>query len=146
MSTTATEPADAGFAVTPSGQDQEPQPQPAPDTQPDEEGEEDAIAASADAGPDAETGKLFEVPRVGVIVDDADPTVLKITFSGSVEIERGDAAGVKFYNTLRAGRGVALQVDAHVATTKTTHRRDSEGDVDAVVQTKSLVIHSLENA
>ena len=95
-------------------------------------------------GQDAEKGKLFEVPRVAVIVDETDPTVLKLSFSGSIELDRTDASDVELYNQLRAGQSAELHVTAHVAGAKTTHRRDSEGDVDAVVQTKSLVVHSLD--
>lgn len=94
-------------------------------------------------GQDAETGKLFEVPRVGVLVDDTDPTVIKLSFSGGIELDRTVASDVELYNRLRAGKEVDLQVTCHVAGAKTTHRRDSEGDVDAVVQTKSLIVHSL---
>lgn len=97
-------------------------------------------------GQDPESGKLFEVPRVGVLVDETDPTVLKLAFSGAIELERGNASDVAFYNRLNAGQTVALRVDAHVAGAKTTHRRDSDGNVDAVVQSKSLIIHSLETA
>lgn len=95
------------------------------------------------SGPDADKGKLFEVPRVAVILDDSDPTVLKIAFSGGLELDRAIAFDVETYNAWKAGQTVTLTVEAHVAGAKTTHRRDSEGDVDAVVQTKSLIIHSL---
>lgn len=93
---------------------------------------------------DVPEGKLFEVPRVAVVIDDTDPTVLKLAFSGSIDLERGQSRDVDLYNSLKAGKPFTLQVEGHVGTTKTTHRRDSEGDVDAVVQTKSLIIHSLD--
>lgn len=98
------------------------------------------------SGPDAEKGKLFEVPRVAVLLDDSDPTILKLAFSGSIELDRAIADDVSFYNRLRAGQPVELSVTAHVAGARTTHRRDGEGDVDAVVQTKSLIVHSVEAA
>lgn len=97
-----------------------------------------------EAGTDVDAGKLFDVPRVGVITDETDPTVLKLSFSGGIELNRNNADDVKFYNKLKAGRSVALEIEAHVAGGKTTHRRDSEGNVDAVVQTKSLLIHSID--
>lgn len=99
--------------------------------------------AAAPDGQDAEKGKLFEVPRVAVIHDTSDPTVLKIAFSGGLELDRTAADDVEFYNGLKAGRPVTLTVEAHVAGAKTTHRRDAEGDVDAVVQTKSVIVHSV---
>ena len=84
--------------------------------------------------------KLFEVPRVAVLVDETDPTVLKLAFSGSVELERGNAQQVEFYNGLGAGGEVSLRVVAHVAGAKKVHRRDSDGYVDAIVETKTLVV------
>jgi len=97
-------------------------------------------------GQDADKGKLFEVPRVAVIIDNSDPTVLKLSFSGGIDLDRTTATDVELYNKLRDGTTVTLTIDAHVAGAKTVHRRDSEGDVDAVVQTKSLIVHSIDTA
>jgi len=105
-----------------------------------------AAAEQIASTPDAPEGKLFEVPRVKVIVDQADPTVLKISFSGSVELERASKEQVEFYNALKAGKASQLAVTVHVAGAKTSHRRDSEGDVDAVVQTKSLIVTDVQLA
>jgi len=96
--------------------------------------------AGASAPEDPDVGKLFDVPRVGIVVDDSDPTVVKLAFSGSVELDRTDAKQVAFYNRLRAGESAVIDVTVHVAGATMRHRRDSEGDVDAVVQTKSLVV------
>lgn len=98
-----------------------------------------------DLGEDPDKGKLFEVARVAVTLDDTDPTVLKLAFSGSIELERATASDVELYNRLTAGKNVDLEISAHVAGAKTSHRRDSEGNVDAVVQTKSLIVHSIDN-
>lgn len=84
--------------------------------------------------------RLFEVPRVAVVIDESDPSVVKLAFSGSVELDRANAEQVAFYNRLRAGHDTEVVVSAHVAGAKKVHRRDSEGDVDAVVETKSLVV------
>jgi hypothetical protein len=91
-------------------------------------------------GQSADEGRLFDVPRVQVAIDESDPSVLKIAFSGQVELERGKANEVAFYNRLAAGKGVDLSVHAHVAGAKRTHRRDGEGNVDAVLETKSLIV------
>lgn len=96
------------------------------------------------SGNDPDKGKLFEVPRAAVVIDEADPSVIKIAFSGSIEFDRAIADDVAFYNKLKAGQDVDLAVTAFCAGPKNTHRRDSEGNVDAVVQTKSLIIHSLD--
>lgn len=86
------------------------------------------------------TDKLFEVPRVAVVLDESDPTVLKLAFSGSIELDRGAADQVGHYNRLVAGEESSMTVVVHVAGAKNVHRRDSEGYVDAIVQTKSLVV------
>ena len=91
-------------------------------------------------GEDAEKGKLFEVPRVAVLIDESDPSVVKLGFSGSIELDRGNAEQMEFYNRLRAGQETNVVVTVHVAGAKKTHRRDSDGFVDAVVETKSLVV------
>lgn len=91
-------------------------------------------------GQDVDKGKLLDVPRVGIIIDDSDPTLLKLAFSGGVEIGRSDSDWVKLYNRLAAGKSGDITVTVHVAGAKKTHRRDSEGDVDAVIETKSLIV------
>jgi hypothetical protein len=83
---------------------------------------------------------MFDVPRVGIVIDESDPTVIKLAFSGSVELDRSNAVEVGFYNDLKAGTSSELRVVAHAAGATMRHRRDSEGDVDSVVQTKSLVV------
>ena len=98
------------------------------------------VPDGAESGPDAEVGKLFDVPRVKIVIDKADPTVLKLAWSGSVELDRGNGKQVGFYNDLAAGKSVELVVTVHVAGARKVHRRDSEGDVDAIVETKSLVV------
>lgn len=98
----------------------------------------------AQAVGDPDTGKLFEVPRAKVIVDLTDPTVLKLAFSGAVDLDRGNAKQVDFYNKLRAGDPAEMVVSVHVAGAKQIHRRDGEGDVDAIVQTKSLIVSDVD--
>jgi hypothetical protein len=100
----------------------------------------EAVVEGTATGEDADAGKLFEVPRVKVIVDESDPNVIKLAFSGSVELDREFAQQVEFFNGLKAGQSTELIVTVHVAGATQRHRRDSEGIVDAVVQTKSLVV------
>lgn len=95
-------------------------------------------------GQDPDKGKLFEVPRVKVTLDESDPTVLKLSFAGGIDLDRTIATDVEFFNKLKAGQTKSLAIAVHVAGAKTTHRRDSEGDVDAVVQTKSLIVTDVE--
>jgi hypothetical protein len=107
-------------------------------------GADEDLAEGTASGPDADKGKLFEVPRVAVLIDEADPGVIKLAFSGSVELDRSNADDVAFYNRLKAGKDVSLDIEAFVAGPKNSHRRDSDGNVDAVVQTKSLIVHSID--
>ena len=97
-------------------------------------------------GEDAEKGKLFEVPRAAVTLDESDPNVIKLAFSGGVELDRGDATDVEFYNALKAGSYRDVKVTVFVAGPQNVHRRDSEGDVDAIVQTKALKITDISTA
>ncbi len=90
--------------------------------------------------PDPERGRLFDVPRVKVQLDESDPNVLKLAFSGSYELDRDDAVTVAAYNRLRPGEEASLVLSVYVASAHKRHRRDSEGDVDAIVETKSLVV------
>jgi len=89
-------------------------------------------------GEDAEKGKLFDIPKI--VLDKTQPTALRIAFSGGIPIGFDERDWVEFYNDLTSGKPSTLKVTVHVAGTKTSHRRDSEGDVDAVVQTKSLIV------
>jgi hypothetical protein len=91
-------------------------------------------------GQDVDRGKLFEVPRVAIVIDESDPTVVKLAFSGSVELDRGNAQQIEFYNRLNAGDESDVTLTVHVAGAQKRHRRDAEGFVDAIVETKSLVV------
>lgn len=91
-------------------------------------------------------GKLIELPRVAVIVDEADPGVIKLKFRGQIELDRGKPDDVTFYNQLVAGKNADLAVSVFVSSAPNTHRRDSDGNVDAVVQTKTLIVHSIDTA
>jgi hypothetical protein len=111
------------------------------DEEPETEQPEDTAASTP--APDPETGQLFDTKKLKVKIDTTQPTLLKLAFSGGIELDVNDPSDVQLYNHLTAGKPVALTVEAHVAGAKKTHRRDSEGDVDAVVETKSVLIHSL---
>jgi hypothetical protein len=98
------------------------------------------LAEGTTKGEDPDEGKLFEVPRVKVVIDESDPNVLKVALRGSVELDRTNAKQVEFFNSLKAGTACDLVVGVHVAGGRKVHRRDSEGDVDAIVETKSIVV------
>lgn len=89
-----------------------------------------------------EKGKLFEMPKIEI--DESNPTAVTIAFSGSVTLDRSQQSDIDLYNRFKAGKVFDLHVSGFVKGPKTTHRRDSEGNVDAVMQTKSLVIDSID--
>jgi hypothetical protein len=98
------------------------------------------LAEGTSAGEDPDEGKLFEVPKAAVLIDESDPNVIKIAFSSGVELDRADTGDVEFYNALKAGSYRDLKVTVFCAGPQNVHRRDSEGDVDAIVQTKALKV------
>lgn len=86
-------------------------------------------------------GKLFEMPAIEI--DESNPTAITIAFAGSVTLDRSQKSDADLYNKLKHGKLFELQVSGLVKGSKKTHRRDSEGNVDAIVETKSLVIDSI---
>jgi len=88
--------------------------------------------------PDPDTGTLF--PPVKIEIDRSDPNVIKLALRGSIEFDRSNRKQVEFYNSLKHGGEAELVVTVHVAGSRKVHRRDSEGDVDAIVETKSCVV------
>lgn len=99
-----------------------------------------AVADGTSEGENPDLGRIFDVPRIAVMLDESDPNVLKLAFSGQYELDRDNANQVAFFNHLKAGEPAELVVTVHVAGSNKRHRRDSEGDVDAIVETKSLVV------
>ena len=88
------------------------------------------------------TGKLFEMPAIEI--DESNPTAVSIAFSGSVTLDRSQADDMALYNKLKHGKLFDLHVSGLVKGSKKTHRRDNDGNVDAIVETKSLVIDSID--
>lgn len=98
------------------------------------------LAGNNDVVPDPDTGRLFDVPRVKVLVDNSDPDTIKLAFGGTIELDRSNAQQVQFYNDLRAGHSQEVVVGVQIAGARMRHKRDDEGDVSEVVQTKTLVV------
>jgi hypothetical protein len=86
----------------------------------------------------AEEERLFEVPRVAVEFDDADPDVLRLAFSGTVVVDRTDPDDVAFYNSLPGGSVSKLTVSVYAAGAQNRHK-------DGIVtQTKAIVVDGVE--
>lgn len=103
-----------------------------------------ATAPTGDEELEQTEGKLFEMPKIEI--DESNPTAISIAFSGSVTLDRSQASDAELYNKLKHGKPFDLRLSGLVKGSKKTHRRDSEGNVDAVVETKSLVIDSIDTA
>src|SRR4051812_36682213 len=85
--------------------------------------------------------KLFEIPPIAV--DKAKPSLISVNISGKIKLDLSQKSDVEFYNSLQAGKLVELPTTFFVASTKKTHRRDNEGNVDATPETKSLVVDGI---
>ena len=85
-----------------------------------------------------EAGKLFEIAPIKL--DNAKPTLISVSVSGKIKLDLAIKSDVDFYNALQAGKLVTYETTFFVASTKKTHRRDSDGNVDATPETKSLVV------
>lgn len=68
---------------------------------------------------------------------------ISLKFSGEVFLNRSDPSDVAVYNALRLGRDVGLLIDAKCGSTMAKGATDREGDLDVVVGTKGLKVHSI---
>lgn len=68
---------------------------------------------------------------------------ISIKWSGEVFLDRSDPDDVAVYNALRLGKDVSLLVEAKCSSTGAKGATDREGDLDVIVATKGLKVHSL---
>jgi len=68
---------------------------------------------------------------------------ISIKFAGEVFLNRSDPSDVAVYNELRLGRDVALLIECKCSSTAGKGATDRDGDLDVVVGTKGLKVHSL---
>ena len=104
--------------------------------------------AEAETGQQEDQGKLtpdsprlFEMPAIEI--DESNPTQITLAFSGSVTLDRSQKSDADLYNQLKHGKVFALNVEGLVKGSRKTHRRDNEGNVDAIAETKTLVVDSV---
>jgi hypothetical protein len=100
--------------------------------------EEDEAHKAGLAGQAGDEGKLFELAPIAI--DKTKPTLIAVNVSGKIKLDLSQKSDVEFYNALQAGKLVTYETTFFVASTKKTHRRDNDGNVDATPETKSLVI------
>lgn len=96
----------------------------------------------ADEGEQLQKEKLFELPPIKN--DATKPTMIHVVVSGPIPLDLSQKADIDFYNELQAGKLVTREVTFFVKGAKKTHRRDAEGNVDAVVETKSLLVDGVK--
>lgn len=68
---------------------------------------------------------------------------ISLKFSGEVFLNRSDPSDVAVYNELRLGRDVGLLIEAKCSSTAGKGATDRDGDLDVVVGTKGLKVHSI---
>ena len=83
--------------------------------------------------------RLFDVEP-----DKTKPSTIKVNVNGTIDLDLSQKADVDFYNQLQPGKLITRETTFFVASVKTTHRRDSEGNVDATPQAKSLVVDGVK--
>lgn len=105
-----------------------------------EQSETSSVSSTSDGGDDSGSpAKLFEMPKIKI--DTTQPSLIGFSFSGDINVtDRDDPAWTTLYNDLAAGKTRDITVTVYTAGAKKTHRRDKDGNVDAVVETKSLKI------
>ena len=68
---------------------------------------------------------------------------IAVKFAGEIHLDRSDPADVQIYNALRLGKDVALLVEARCNSTGAKGATDRDGDLDVIVGTKGIKVHSL---
>jgi hypothetical protein len=78
---------------------------------------------------------LFEIKP-----DPARVTQSTVNISGKIKLDLSQKSDADFYESLKAGKLVTYETTFFVASSKKTHRRDKDGNVDAVPESKSIVV------
>lgn len=76
-------------------------------------------------------------------VDGNQIDVIRIKFAGEVKLDRSDPADVALFNRLRLNHEVELRASGKVAKLGTGFTTSKEGDLDAVVSSKTLKIDTV---
>lgn len=101
----------------------------------------EATTGSEENEPQQET-KLFEMPAIDI--DDSNPSAIHVVVAGSIPLDRSQKADVDWFNGLEHGKLVTVKTTFFVKGSKKVHRRDGDGNPDAIVETKSLVVDGVQ--
>jgi hypothetical protein len=81
----------------------------------------------------------LQIPKI----DDQTVDRIEIKFTGSIFLDRSDVSDVAVYNELRFQRDVSLLIEAKCSNVAAKGATDRDGDLDVVVGSKTLKVHSL---
>lgn len=112
------------------------------------------MAATAEAPPEEQTtdttSPLFDPtqyddPELQLAkVDDQQIDKIKLTFTGSVMLDRGNKADVALYRKLSLGKtGVTLMVEGRCSSSGAKQSTNREGDLDVVVGEKTIKVDTV---
>jgi hypothetical protein len=105
-----------------------------------------AQPAPGETGPKGELFDPSEYDREDLAIPKVDGQSIdriSVKFAGEIFLDRSSPSDVKVYNDLRLGKDVQLLVEAKCSSTAAKGATDREGDLDVVVATKGLKVHSL---
>jgi hypothetical protein len=81
----------------------------------------------------------LQIPKV----DNQSIDRIEIKFTGSIFLDRSEPSDVAVYNELRFQRDVSLLIEAKCSNVAAKGATDRDGDLDVVVGSKTLKVHSL---
>jgi len=84
-----------------------------------------------------------EYEREDLAIDKVDGNAIdriRITFSGTVSLDRSEPNDVALYNRLRLGREVTLKVEGRASGTGAKEATGRDGDLDVIVGLKTVTV------
>lgn len=96
--------------------------------------------------PDPGTPRKPDVPPEQLalpMIDGKAIDKIRVSFSGSVMLDRHDPADVELYRKLVLGEDVTIQAECKVGGKLTSFTTNKEGDLDSVVGDAKLKVHTV---
>jgi hypothetical protein len=114
--------------------------------EPDAADDDDETPADPDAAGQTAVFDKSQYDREDLQIQKVDGNTIdriSLKFSGEVFLDRSDPSDVAVYNELKLGRDVQILIEAKCSSTGAKGATDRDGDLDVVVGTKGLKVHSL---